>query len=63
MKLKEATIKDFAEALGDDTIDDVEITINQEEHLKEQPLKTSFKRNYSIKEPCRQDCLYIISYH
>ena len=25
MKLKDSTIKDFAEALGDDTIDDTEI--------------------------------------
>lgn len=34
MKLKESTIKDFAEALGDDTIDDVEIGEARREHYQ-----------------------------
>lgn len=34
MKLKNSTIKDFAEALGDDTIDDVEIGETMREHYQ-----------------------------
>ena len=34
MKLKDSTIKDFAEALGDDTIDDVEIGEARREHYQ-----------------------------
>lgn len=45
MKLKNSTIKDFAEALGDDTIDDVEIGETMREHYHRVISKVSVRNN------------------
>lgn len=45
MKLKESTIKDFAKALDDDTIDDVEIGEARREHYHRAIPKLSVKNN------------------
>ena len=45
MKLKESTIKDFAEALGDDTIYSVEIGEARREHYHRAIPKVSVKNN------------------
>ncbi|EAI8300361.1 hypothetical protein CT954_01370 [Campylobacter jejuni] len=45
MKLKNSTIKDFAEVLGDDTIDDVEINEAEREHYQRYIPKISVKNN------------------
>lgn len=45
MKLKESTIKDFAEALGDDTIDDAEIGEAMQEHYHKAIPKVSVRNN------------------
>lgn len=45
MKLKDSTIKDFAEALGDDTIDDVEIGETMREHYHRVISKVSVRNN------------------
>ena len=45
MKLKNSTIKDFAEALGDDTIDDAEIGEARREHYHKAIPKVSVKNN------------------
>lgn len=45
MKLKESTIKDFAEALGDDTIDDTEIGEARREHYHRAIPKVSVRNN------------------
>ena len=45
MKLKDSAIKDFAEALGDDTIDDVEIGEARQEHYQMVIPKVSVRNN------------------
>ncbi len=45
MKLKESTIRDFAQALGDDTIDDVEIGEARIEHYHKAIPKVSVRNN------------------
>lgn len=45
MKLKNSTIKDFAEALGNDTIDDVEIGEAMREHYHRIIPKVSVRNN------------------
>ena len=45
MKLKNSTIKDFAETLDDDTIDDVEISEARREHYQRAIPKVSVKNN------------------
>lgn len=45
MKLKESTIRDFAKALGDDTIDDVEIGEARREHYHRAIPKVSVRNN------------------
>lgn len=45
MKLKNSTIKDFAQALGDDTIDDVEIGEARREHYQRAIPKVSVRNN------------------
>lgn len=45
MKLKDSTIKDFAEALGDDTIDDAEIGEARREHYHRAIPKVSVRNN------------------
>lgn len=45
MKLKESTIKDFAEALGDGTIDDAEIDEAMQEHYHKAIPKVSVRNN------------------
>ncbi|MEB2821916.1 hypothetical protein [Campylobacter upsaliensis] len=45
MMIKNSTIKDFAEALGDDTIDDAEIGEARLEHYHRAILKVSVRNN------------------
>lgn len=45
MKLKDSTIKDFAEVVGDDTIDDVEIGEARREHYQRYIPKIIVKNN------------------
>lgn len=45
MMIKNSTIKDFAEALGDDTIDDVETSEATREHYQRYIPKISVKNN------------------
>lgn len=45
MMIKNSTIKDFAEALGDDTIDDVETSEAMREHYQRYIPKISVKNN------------------
>lgn len=47
MKLKESTIKDFAEALSNDTIDDVEIDEARQEFYQKAIPNVSIKYNLS----------------
>lgn len=62
MKLKDSTIKDFAEALGDDTIDDIEIGEARREHYQRAIPKISVELKISVKNNLRHifsplDCI------